>query len=635
MSNVMNSRIKNTLPRDLFTLEDETNPIGTPADLIWPSTTLDQVFDNLSPTNKTLRQILEDLRMEIITGGAGGIKFPVTSVNRQTGDVILGKKEVGLGNVDNTADKDKPLSVPQRAAVEDILKSFDFRVNLQELYDHVKNFNNPHAVTFDQLNHDNEFETLIDRRIALHNLGKTSNIHTDIRNSLARLWQYVENIEDNVETKIGKMLTTLEDHQEDELAHFDLLQGKEVVSNKVDSFSSTINNDYVKYPSTRAVINHVQDAINAFHKTLPDVKDWIDNIQVVEDRASLPVATEGLFRKAYIIKYGESMRSELAICRKNTDNTYSWDISVLGSISKFDERYFIDSPNGFTVKFEEFVEYILSENGPLDESINTTLQDYYKREDIDEFNSHFITAIQMDMGTVDGTIRYWINNDQRTISDDIRVAGLRRLAFLDTVTDAVIENNSVMANHIAPGQIYNYHIADGLELPTEHLICKAGNILGNLTDTNDHVREISLTELADYVAKLVTGLPDPSVPDNPYYKAIEGLVFQPQKMQDDIEYDLADGTCGMRYRGKITASGNVKMPIIINKVINATRAILIDVGGAWRYNNVNEWTSVNSHSDNVYSSLRLTTNGVLFESYSGSDRIDAEYDIWIKYRLME
>jgi hypothetical protein len=42
---------------------------------------------------------------------------PVTSVNGQTGTVVLGKASVGLGNVDNTSDMQKPVSTAQAAAL--------------------------------------------------------------------------------------------------------------------------------------------------------------------------------------------------------------------------------------------------------------------------------------------------------------------------------------------------------------------------------------------------------------------------------------------------------------------------------------------------------------------------------------
>lgn len=43
---------------------------------------------------------------------------PVTSVNNQTGSVMLGKADIGLGSVDNTSDVDKPISTAVQAALD-------------------------------------------------------------------------------------------------------------------------------------------------------------------------------------------------------------------------------------------------------------------------------------------------------------------------------------------------------------------------------------------------------------------------------------------------------------------------------------------------------------------------------------
>lgn len=43
---------------------------------------------------------------------------PVTSVNGQTGAVVLTKSDVGLGNVDNTADINKPISTATQTALD-------------------------------------------------------------------------------------------------------------------------------------------------------------------------------------------------------------------------------------------------------------------------------------------------------------------------------------------------------------------------------------------------------------------------------------------------------------------------------------------------------------------------------------
>ncbi|RYM02804.1 hypothetical protein EWH99_10750 [Sporolactobacillus sp. THM7-7] len=46
------------------------------------------------------------------------IDYPVISVAGKTGDVALGKSDVGLSNVDNTADADKPVSGPMQTALD-------------------------------------------------------------------------------------------------------------------------------------------------------------------------------------------------------------------------------------------------------------------------------------------------------------------------------------------------------------------------------------------------------------------------------------------------------------------------------------------------------------------------------------
>lgn len=53
-----------------------------------------------------------------ITAQIGGINFPVTSVNSMTGDVTIAPTDLGLGNVDNTSDADKPVSIAQQAALD-------------------------------------------------------------------------------------------------------------------------------------------------------------------------------------------------------------------------------------------------------------------------------------------------------------------------------------------------------------------------------------------------------------------------------------------------------------------------------------------------------------------------------------
>lgn len=64
--------------------------------------------------------------------------YPVTSVAGKTGAVTLVKGDVGLGNVDNTADSAKPVSTAQKAAIDAVQSNLD---------DHEADKANPHGVT--------------------------------------------------------------------------------------------------------------------------------------------------------------------------------------------------------------------------------------------------------------------------------------------------------------------------------------------------------------------------------------------------------------------------------------------------------------------------------------------------------
>jgi len=51
------------------------------------------------------------------------VEYPVTSVAGKTGDITLSRADVGLANVDNTADVNKPVSAATQAALDDKVSS--------------------------------------------------------------------------------------------------------------------------------------------------------------------------------------------------------------------------------------------------------------------------------------------------------------------------------------------------------------------------------------------------------------------------------------------------------------------------------------------------------------------------------
>jgi hypothetical protein len=76
------------------------------------------------------------------SGGGGGGSGAVSSVAGHTGDVVLNKSDVGLDDVDNTSDANKPVSTPQGEAIAAAQSSVQSSVDA-----HILDKENPHDVT--------------------------------------------------------------------------------------------------------------------------------------------------------------------------------------------------------------------------------------------------------------------------------------------------------------------------------------------------------------------------------------------------------------------------------------------------------------------------------------------------------
>lgn len=627
-------RIASNLQRDLFVLQDESNPRSTQVDTIWPTTVLDQVFDNQSPTNKTLREIIEDLKVEIITGGRGNIIFPVTSVNGKTDDVVLTKVDIGLGRVDNTRDIDKPLSTPQRTAVEEMLSTYDFKVNLDDLYNHLKNTNNPHGITIDQINNDGALERFVTNCVSKHNLSREHSVHTDIRNSLSRLWILVEGIDKGLEDRVSTVLDSMKVHTEDILAHQSLFEKKEDVEHKVSFFNATSNSDHTKYPTTKAVVEFVANRLESYRQEFPDIKDWINNIIVIDYRSDLPAANARHLRDAYFIRNGNGSHTEIAICRHDPDfKTYSWDISTLGSYSKFNPEHFVDTADGVSIKMTAVIDAIISKNGMLDTSLSEILSGYYTKDDVKDM--HLINKISMQPGTVDGTIRFYINDDLTTMSDDIKVAGLHRLAYLEWITEDEIKDQSIFGRHIISKAIEGRHLQDHI-IDADKMNCRYGYLIGNvLNPDSQEAHEIPLLKLADDLRPLIGGWPDPNTPGgNPWSDMFNERIMHPHLWKSEEEHPLEDYSYAMRFTGTISAIPNMPTKTILTTKIKLGECRLTEAGGAWQYQtDPDEWTILGGSNitGHTFATVVMTKEGIQLESISIGDRMNAEYDIWVKY----
>ena len=100
-------------------------------------------------------------------------------------------EQVGLGNVDNTADTNKPVSVAQQAALDSLSSKLNAAIN-----SHVTNVSNPHQVTKDQIG-----------------LGKVDNT-TDLEKPISTATQKaLDTLDASINSKITETNANLEKHQ--------------------------------------------------------------------------------------------------------------------------------------------------------------------------------------------------------------------------------------------------------------------------------------------------------------------------------------------------------------------------------------------------------------------------------------
>ena len=77
----------------------------------------DNWVDKVNDVDDVMAEDINDIARAVIALENKKNTAPVTSVNGKTGDVTIGKSDVGLGNVDNTSDVDKPISNAMRNAL--------------------------------------------------------------------------------------------------------------------------------------------------------------------------------------------------------------------------------------------------------------------------------------------------------------------------------------------------------------------------------------------------------------------------------------------------------------------------------------------------------------------------------------
>ena len=621
----IDSRVVSDLSRDIFIFKDE-NDSNSQLERVFPTTSIDQVFDYLDLGEpKSLRQILNDLKVELLSGGTGVINFPVTSVNGLTGDVNITKALIGLNKVDNTDDYNKPLSIPQRHAIMDILANYNFRTNLDTIYDHLSDFNNPHHVTISQLNINGELNDAVQDLINSHNINRT-NSHIDIRNNLTTLWNYYDYLNKSIDLRINRAITVSENHLDDIEAHSELFNVKEDKVNKVGEITSNYN--YTEYPSTRAVVEFVNSKISEYNTNLNLDLPFISEIRIINTSDNLPSPGQSYKKIIYVIKENTSTPEvSIAVCRKVNDS-WSWDIKPTGAISKLSSRYFSTLESEVTLNLSNIYDDMitLSDNGF---SLSAILSHYYTRTEMD---NRYLRDLTIVPGIDDGTIRYYKNGDEST-SQRVYIKGLNDCAFLDKIDENHILPQSINEGHIIPSAVNRSALKRNAVNYTK-IECRPLHVLGNLSSTLSNGQEISLVELADILRPIIGGWPDPNNPANPWNNYFNDMKVSPHLWDPGVEVNLADESFGMRFTGTISCIPNYQFSKILSSRINLDSADLIDAGGTWVFSSDPKKKTILGGSNltgHTFGTVNIDEDALYFDSISIGDRVDAEYDIWVRY----
>lgn len=458
-----NRKVNSVLERDIFSVKNEELATSSQVDIIYPKTNLDQVIDSDDPTHKTLRQILDELRTNIKQMGVGKLVFPVTSVNNMRGDVHITSASLNLGRVDNTSDMDKPLSPLQKKSIMDLLKHYDFNVTLDDVHAHISNTNNPHNVTVQQINASGDLTDFINKKLVEHSWSESPSVHRDIRQSLARLWHYVDELyKEDISKKIEYTNSNFEAHLVDPAAHKILFDKKENVANKATSINKT-SADYTTYPTTRAVVNYVDAVKDAIASTVPNINQYIETIYVVDREEDLPLPTAVNQSHVYLIRHGSATGGNaIAIAVELAPNVYKWKIESFGALPNFDQRYFIIKNGSVTLDMakiysantvvedamKEKLEKLLGNETEWNTLMDNTVRDILSRSYMprSEIESRFVQSVQISPGTMNGCIGYTVNHDPSTFKE-VHITGLQPLAFLERITEKEIKEQAIEERH--------------------------------------------------------------------------------------------------------------------------------------------------------------------------------------------
>ena len=329
---------------------------------------VDNTSDLDKPVSNATQELVDNTKKELedlITSNEGGLDNHIKDFNNPH---QVTAEQVGLGNVDNTSDKDKPLSDAAKEAINEVKTLITSSGT--DLSNHIKDYTNPHRVTAEQ--------------VGLGNVNNTSDLDKPISNATQKEL-------DKLDAKIDKINT---DQGTDLSAHLRDFSNPHKVTKEQIGLGNVDNTADLDKPISTATQKAIDDAKAANNTALDNHANRTDNPhKVTKDQVGLgnvdntadinkPVSVA---QQNALDTLSNSLNTAINNHVGNTNNPHQVTKEQVG-LGKVDNTSDLEKP--ISVATQNAISEVVSN---LDKHI------------ADKNNPHEVTKEQIGLGRVDNT----------------------------------------------------------------------------------------------------------------------------------------------------------------------------------------------------------------------------------------
>ncbi len=329
---------------------------------------VDNTSDKDKPVSDATQQLINEVKESINSGNTTITDNLTKHIEDYNNPHKVTKDQVGLGNVDNTSDKDKPLSDAAKEAINEVKTLITSSGT--DLSNHIKDYTNPHRVTAEQ--------------VGLGNVNNTSDLDKPISNATQKEL-------DKLDAKIDKINT---DQGTDLSAHLKDFDNPHKVTKDQVGLGKVDNTADLEKPISTATQKAIDDAKAANNTALDNHANRTDNPhKVTKDQVGLgnvdntadinkPVSVA---QQNALDTLSNSLNTAINNHVGNTNNPHQVTKEQVG-LGKVDNTSDLEKP--ISVATQNAISEVVSN---LDKHI------------ADKKNPHEVTKEQIGLGRVDNT----------------------------------------------------------------------------------------------------------------------------------------------------------------------------------------------------------------------------------------